>query len=69
MSELMGLGIVLIAFTAISFLGLWMQEKSKRKDAEAKVRAHEALQRIESDIANGSDVYVTEQLRKYTRDL
>lgn len=69
MSELMGLGIVLIAFTAISFLSLWMQEKSKRKDAEAKVRAHEELQRVESDVADGGDVYVTEQLRQITRDL
>lgn len=60
---------VIVAFTMFSFFMLWIKEQSKRKEVEKKVRAHEAMQEIESDIANGGDKYVTEQLRKYTRDL
>lgn len=63
-------GVLLIAVCALfSFFMLWQKEREKRKGVEEKVRAHELLQEIESDIANGGDVYVAEQLRKHTRDL
>lgn len=64
------LGALLIAVCALfSFFNLWRKERSSRKDVEEKVRAHEELQRINDDIDNGDDVYLSEQLRKHTRDL
>lgn len=60
---------VIVALTMFSFFMLWLKERSKRKEIEEKVRAHEAMQNIESDIANGGDAYVSEQLRQITRDL
>lgn len=64
------LGVLLIAVCALfSFFMLWQKERGKRKGVEEKVRAHELLQEVESDIASGGDVYITEQLRKHTRDL
>lgn len=64
------LGALLIAVCALfSFFNLWRKERSIRKDIEEKVRAHEELQRINDDIDNGDDVYLSEQLRKHTRDL
>ena len=69
MTELL-LGALLITVCALfSFFNLWRKERSSRKDIEEKVRAHEELQRINDDIDNGDDVYLSEQLRKYTRDL
>ena len=43
-------------------VGAW-----KRSEAEEKVKAHESLQRIDEDIANGDDVFINEQLREITR--
>ena len=64
------MGALLIAgVTALSFFMLWRKERQSAKQAERKVKAHEELQRINEDIANGGDDYVTEQLRKYTRDV
>ena len=64
------LGALLITVCALfSFFNLWRKERSSRKDIEEKVRAHEELQRINDDIDNGDDVYLSEQLRKHTRDL
>lgn len=60
---------VIVAFTTFSFFMLWLNERGKRKKIEEKVRAHEAMQEIESDIANGGDTYISEQLREITRDL
>lgn len=60
---------VIVAFTMFSFFMLWLKERGKRKEVEKKVRAHEILQSVESDIANGGDDYVSEQLRQITRDL
>jgi hypothetical protein len=69
MTELL-LGALLIALCALfSFFNLWRKERNSRKDIEEKVRAHEELQRINDDIDNGDDVYLSEQLRKHTRDL
>lgn len=69
MIELLLGGLVIAISALFSFFMLWRGERKSRKDIEAKVRAHEILQQVESDIANGGDVYVTEQLRKNTRDL
>lgn len=60
---------VIVAFTTFSFLMLWLKERGKRKEVEEKVRAHEILQSVESDIASGGDEYISEQLRQITRDL
>ncbi|AVR75887.1 hypothetical protein ValSw33_63 [Vibrio phage ValSw3-3] len=60
---------VIVAFTMFSFFMLWLKERIKRKEVEKKVRAHEILQSVESDIANGGDEYISEQLRQITRDL
>ena len=67
MTELiMGL-FVLACSAAAFFFGAWSREKDKRSEAEEKVRAHEILQRVESDIANGGDEYVTRILRENSR--
>lgn len=64
------IGALLVAITAaFSLFVMWRNERDGKQDAEAKVMAYEELQRIESDIANGGDVYITEQLRQITRDL
>ncbi|UYE90946.1 hypothetical protein [Vibrio phage vB_VaS_L1] len=60
---------VIVAFTMFSFFMLWLKERGKRKEVEKKVRAHEILQSVESDIANGGDKYISNVLRKYTRDV
>lgn len=52
-----------IVFTA------WRREAEKRTEAEEKVKAHEALQEIDEDIANGGDGYINDQLLSVTRDL
>lgn len=53
----------------VIFMMLWKKEAEKRTEVERKVKAHEALQKIDDDIADGGDVYINEQLRKITRDL
>lgn len=64
------LGLLLVAVTAaFSLFIMWRSERDDKQDAEAKVRAHNALQEINDDIASGGDVYLSEQLRKHTRDL
>lgn len=64
------MGAMLIAgVTALSFFMLWRKERQSAKQAERKVRAHELLQQVESDIASGGDEYIAEQLRQVTRDL
>lgn len=69
MIELLMGALLIAGVTALSFFMLWRKERQSAKQAESKVRAHEDLQRINEDIANGKDEYITEQLRKYTRDL
>lgn len=62
------LGVLVIAISALfSFFMLWRGERKSRKDVEAKVRAHEILQQVESDIASGGDEYIADVLRKHTR--
>ncbi|AZF88568.1 hypothetical protein [Vibrio phage P23] len=58
---------VIVAFTMFSFFMLWLKERSKRKEIEEKVRAHELLQQVESDIANGGDEYISRILRENSR--
>lgn len=67
MIEILG-GIVLTLSVALYFMyNSWQSERGKRSEAEEKVKAHEALQRIDEDIANGDDVFINEQLREITR--
>ena len=67
MTELLG-GIVLSLLLALYIVfKAWQKEAEKRTEAEEKVSAHEALQKIDEDIANGGDVYINEQLREITR--
>lgn len=62
------LGALLITVCALfSFFNLWRKERSSRKDIEEKVRAHEILQSVESDIANGGDEYISSILRENSR--
>ncbi|CAM0055824.1 hypothetical protein VPHF89G1_0047 [Vibrio phage F89 g1] len=69
MIEILG-GIVLTLSVALYFVyNSWQSERGKRSEAEEKVRAHEILQRVESDIANGGDEYISRILRENTRDL
>ena len=69
MIEILG-GVVLTLIAALYFVyNSWQSERGKRSEAEEKVRAHEELQRIDEDIANGGDEYLSEQLLKHTRDL
>ena len=69
MIEILG-GIVLTLSVALYFVyNSWQSERGKRSEAEEKVKAHEELQRIDGDIANGGDDYLSEQLLKHTRDL
>ena len=69
MIEILG-GVVLTLIAALYFVyNSWQSERGKRSEAEEKVRPHEILQRVESDIANGSDEYISRILRENTRDL
>ncbi|UTQ79830.1 hypothetical protein vBVnaSL3_12 [Vibrio phage vB_VnaS-L3] len=69
MMELMFGVLVIGGFAIFSMFMLILKEREERKELEDKVRAHEAMQEIESDIVNGGDAYITEQLRQVTRDL
>ena len=67
MMELLG-GVVLSLLLALYIVfKAWQREVEKRTEAEEKVLAHEALQKIDEDIANGGDDYITDQLREITR--
>lgn len=67
MIEVLG-GIVLTLSVALYFVyNSWQSERGKRSEAEEKVKAHEALQRIDEDIANGGDEYISRILRDATR--
>jgi len=67
MIEILG-GIVLTLIAALYFVyNSWQSERNKRSDAEEKVRAHELLQQVDEDIANGDDVFINDQLREITR--
>ncbi|AUR88996.1 TMhelix containing protein [Vibrio phage 1.231.O._10N.261.49.F8] len=67
MIEILG-GIVLTLIAALYFVyNSWQSERSKRSEAEEKVLAHEALQRVNEDIANGGDEYISSILRESTR--
>ncbi len=69
MIEILG-GVVLTLTAALYFVyNSWQSERGKRSEAEEKVRAHEELQRVDEDITNGGDEYLSEQLLKHTRDL
>lgn len=69
MMELMFGVLVIGSFALLSMVILLFKEREERKDLEDRVRAHEELQRINEDIINGGDSYITEQLRKYQRDV
>lgn len=69
MIELLAGVLLICVLTGVSFFMLWRKERDKRKAIEKKVRAHELLQEIDDDIANGGDEYVAEQLLKYTRNV
>lgn len=67
MIELLG-GIVLTLAVALYFVyNSWQSERNKRSEAEEKVLAHEELQRVDEDIANGGDEYISSILRDATR--
>ncbi|AUR99419.1 TMhelix containing protein [Vibrio phage 1.265.O._10N.286.52.F6] len=67
MIEILG-GIVLTLSVALYFVyNSWQSERGKRSEAEKKVKAHEALQRIDEDIANGGDEYISRILRDAIR--
>ncbi|AGN51404.1 hypothetical protein VPJG_00040 [Vibrio phage jenny 12G5] len=67
MIEILG-GIVLTLIAALYFVyNSWQSERGKRSEAEEKVLAHEALQRINEDIANGGDEYISSILRESIR--
>ncbi|CAL9960233.1 hypothetical protein VPHK24_0059 [Vibrio phage K24] len=69
MIEILG-GIVLTLIAALYFVyNSWQSERNKRSEAEEKVLAHEALQQVDEDIANGDDVFINEQLRQITRSV
>lgn len=69
MIELLMGALLIAGVTALSFFMLWRKERQSAKQAESKVRAHEELQRINEDIANGGDEYISRILREHTRDL
>ena len=69
MMELMFGVLAIGSFALLSMVVLLFKEREERKDLEERVRAHELLQQVESDIANGGDEYIAEQLRQVTRDL
>lgn len=61
-------GVVLSLIVALYILfKSWQREIERREEAEEKVLAHEALQKIDEDIANGGDKYISQQLREITR--
>lgn len=73
MIELIGakaLGGVVLSLIVALYIAFkaWQREAEKRTEAEEKVLAHEALQKIDEDIASGGDVYVNDQLLDITRD-
>ncbi|AUR90095.1 TMhelix containing protein [Vibrio phage 1.137.O._10N.261.46.B5] len=67
MIEVLG-GIVLTLIAALYFVyNSWQSERNKRSEVEEKVLAHEALQRVNEDIANGGDEYISSILRESIR--
>ena len=69
MTEILG-GIVLSLVLALYIVfKAWQRDVKRLSEAEEKVSAHEALQKIDEDIASGGDVYVNEQLREITRSV
>ena len=67
MIEILG-GVVLTLIAALYFVyNSWQSERGKRSEAEEKVLAHEELQRIDEDIANGGDEYISRILRDAIR--
>ena len=67
MIELLG-GVVLSLILALYIVfKAWQRDADKLTEAEEKVLAHEALQKVNNDIANGGDEYINNQLREITR--
>ena len=69
MIELLG-GVVLSLILALYIVfKAWQRDAEKLTEAEEKVLAHEALQKVNNDIANGGDEYINNQLREITRPM
>ena len=62
-------GIVLSLILALYIVfKAWQKDAERLTEAEEMVRAHEALQKMDDDIANGGDVFIDSQLLDITRD-
>ena len=67
--ELLGGGVVLSLILALYIVfKAWQRDAERLTEAEERVRAHEALQKVDEDIITGGDEYVDSELLEITRD-